>query len=115
MEKNKTNFRRSSFVFIAPSIQDNLPNTVMEALACGTPCVAFNIGGMPDLIDHKLNGYLARPFEVEDLAEGIKWILADRQRHYTMTQAAREKVKQCFTLEIQAEKYSKLFKSILNK
>lgn len=102
-------------VFVAPSIQDNLPNTVIEALACGTPCVAFDIGGMPDSIDHKLNGYLARPFEVEDLAEGIKWILADRQRHYTMTQAAREKVKQCFTLEIQAEKYSKLFKSILNK
>ncbi|WP_287293429.1 glycosyltransferase family 4 protein [Moorena sp. SIO2C4] len=40
-------------VFVAPSLQDNLPNTVMEAIACGTPCVAFNIGGMPDLIDRQ--------------------------------------------------------------
>ena len=40
-------------VFVAPSIQDNLPNTVMEALACGTPCVAFKIGGMPDMIEHE--------------------------------------------------------------
>ncbi len=101
-------------VFVAPSIQDNLANTVMEALACGTPCVAFNIGGMPDMIEHKQNGYLAQSFEVEDLAEGIKWILADRQRHYKITQVARNKVEQCFTLEIQAQKYSKLLKSILN-
>jgi glycosyltransferase involved in cell wall biosynthesis len=47
----------SADVFVAPSIQDNLPNTVMESLACGTPCVAFNIGGMPEMIEHQKNGY----------------------------------------------------------
>src|SRR5690606_32116939 len=45
-------------VFVAPSVQDNLPNTVMEALCCGVPCVAFSIGGMPDMISHQQNGYL---------------------------------------------------------
>ena len=46
-------------VFVVPSIEDNLPNTVMEALSCGTPCVAFKIGGVPDMIDHKV--YRAMP------------------------------------------------------
>lgn len=65
-------------VLVVPSRQDNLPNTVMEALACGTPCVAFEVGGLPDLITHRMNGYLAQPFSVEDLAQGIGWALANR-------------------------------------
>ncbi|MEA5573951.1 glycosyltransferase family 4 protein [Calothrix sp. UHCC 0171] len=100
-------------VFVAPSIQDNLPNTVMEAMSCGTPCVAFNIGGMPDMIEHEKNGYLAQPFEVEDLAQGIAWVLENKERHQKMCDRAREKVKQEFTLEIQASRYLSLFKEIL--
>ncbi len=60
-------------VFVAPSTYDNLPNTVMEALACGTPVVAFDVGGMPDMIIKGSNGYLADPFSVEDLAKGIRY------------------------------------------
>ncbi|WP_373544557.1 glycosyltransferase, partial [Chamaesiphon sp.] len=62
-------------VFVAPSRQDNLPNTVVEAIACGTPTVAFKIGGMPDLIQHQVSGYLALPDDVKDLARGIEWVL----------------------------------------
>ena len=62
-------------VFVAPSIQDNLPNTVMEAAACGTPTVAFDVGGLPDLVEHGRTGYLARPFETDDLAKGIALLL----------------------------------------
>lgn len=65
-------------VFVAPSVQDNLPNTVMEALACGTPCVAFHIGGMHDMIDHQQSGYLAKPFDAADLAHGLEWTMANR-------------------------------------
>lgn len=100
-------------VFVAPSIQDNLPNTVMEALACGTPCVAFNIGGMPDMIEHQKNGYLALPFEVEDLARGIAWVLEDKQHWQSLSWRARKKVEQEFTLERQAKTYLKLFEEIL--
>lgn len=100
-------------VFVAPSLQDNLPNTVMEALACGVPCVAFNIGGMSDMIEHQQNGYLARPFETEDLAQGIIWTLEDRQRWHTLSQRSRQKVEQEFTLEIQARNYRKLFEEVL--
>ena len=100
-------------VFVAPSVQDNLPNTVMEALACGTPSVAFNIGGMPDMIEHQQNGYLAQPFEIEDLAKGITWILEDKQRWQSLSNRAREKVEWEFTLSIQASKYLKLYNQIL--
>jgi glycosyltransferase involved in cell wall biosynthesis len=100
-------------VFIAPSIQDNLPNTVMEALACGTPCVAFNIGGMPDMIEHQRNGYLAQPFEIEDLAQGIAWILEDKERHQKICDRAREKVEKEFPLELQARRYTSLYTSLL--
>ncbi|MGA7932346.1 MAG: glycosyltransferase family 4 protein, partial [Kovacikia sp.] len=96
-------------VFIAPSLQDNLPNTVMEALACGTPCVAFNIGGMPDLISHQQMGYLAKPYEVDDLAQGIRWVLEDSDRHHNLSQQAREAVVKSFTLRQQATAYLSLY------
>jgi len=79
-------------VFVSPSVQDNLPNTVMESLACGTPCVAFDIGGMPDMIDHQQNGYLAKHFDVEDLASGIAWVLKDEERLQKLGVNGREKV-----------------------
>lgn len=101
-------------VFVTASIQDNLPNTVMEALASGTPCVAFNIGGIPDMIEHQRNGYLAQPFEVESLAKGIDWILSndDPQK---ICDRAREKVEQEFSLELQARRYSQLFNQLISQ
>lgn len=96
-------------VFVAPSIQDNLPNTVMEAIACGTPCVAFNIGGMPDMIEHEQNGYLAKPYEISDLAAGIAWVLENPDRYQKLSWRAREKTEQEFTLELQAHRYLSLF------
>jgi glycosyltransferase involved in cell wall biosynthesis len=100
-------------VFVAPSVQDNLPNTVLEAIACGTPCVAFDIGGMPDLIKHKHNGYLARPYEIEDFAQGINWILDDRERLQKLSEASRAKAEQEFTLTLQASRYRDLFQEIV--
>jgi len=101
--------------FIAPSSQDNLPNTVMEALACGIPCVAFNIGGMAEMIEHQKNGYLAQPFEVEDLAQGIAWVLENRERHQKLCEYARKKAEQEFTEELQARRYASLFTDILGQ
>jgi glycosyltransferase involved in cell wall biosynthesis len=101
-------------VFAAPSTEDNLPNTVLEAIACGTPCVAFKIGGMPDMIEHQRNGYLAQPYETEDLARGIAWTLQDRENHQKLCHRAREKTEQEFTLELQANRYLSLYEEILN-
>lgn len=99
-------------VFVAPSTQDNLPNTVMESLACGTPSVAFKIGGMPDLIEHQQNGYLAKPFEIDSLAEAIIWVLEDQERHKKLCYRAREKAEQEFSLELQAHRYLSLFEEV---
>lgn len=62
-------------VFVTPSLQENLPNTLMESMACGTPCVGFNIGGIPEMIDHKQNGYVAKYKDTLDLANGLLWVL----------------------------------------
>lgn len=95
-------------VFVAPSTQDNLPNTVMEALACGTPCVAFNIGGMPEMIEHQHNGYLAQAFDSEDLARGIIWVLENQETN-RLGHCARQKAEQEFTLELQSRRYESLY------
>lgn len=100
-------------VVVAPSLQENLSNTVMESLACGTPVVAFNIGGMPDMIDHQMNGYLARPFETDDLAEGIMWVLENTDRRNTLSQRARQTVLERYALKIVANRYLSLYQSIL--
>jgi glycosyltransferase involved in cell wall biosynthesis len=101
-------------VFVAPSIQDNLPNTVMESMSCGTPCVAFNIGGMCDMIDHKRTGYLATPFEVEDLVKGIVWVLEDKEYCQKLQYDSHEKSLREFAPEVQAHRYLSLYKDILN-
>ncbi len=101
-------------VFVAPSLQDNLPNTVMEAIACGTPCVAFNTGGMPDMIEHYSNGYLAQPYQVEDLAQGIAWVIENRERHQKLCDRARKKAEQEFSLERQARRYCSIYRELLS-
>jgi glycosyltransferase involved in cell wall biosynthesis len=100
-------------VFIAPSIQDNLPNTVMEAAACGTPSVAFKIGGLPDLVEHGRTGYLARPFETDDLAKGIALLLGDDEKRAELGEAARHKVVAEFALERIARRHAELYREIL--
>jgi glycosyltransferase involved in cell wall biosynthesis len=101
-------------VFVAPSIQDNLPNTVLEALACSTPAVAFAIGGMPDLIEHQRQGYLAQPFDIKDLAAGMAWVLADPERTAQLAAAARARAEQSFGLPQQAQRYRALFAELLS-
>ncbi|MDI3546995.1 MAG: hypothetical protein PWR10_647 [Halanaerobiales bacterium] len=102
-------------VFIAPSLEDNLPNTVMESMACGTPVVAFNIGGMPDMLEHKKNGYLAEYKSAEDLAEGIGWILKDERRLKVLGKETREKVINNYSFRIVGKKYLNLYEELLTR
>lgn len=101
-------------VFVAPSTQDNLPNTVMEASACATPSVAFNIGGLADLIEHEHTGYLARPFETDDLAHGLSWLLSDGQRLRFCGKQAREKVEGEFEASFIARRHQALYEELLS-
>ncbi len=63
--------------FVLPSLEDNLPNTIMEAMACGVPCVGFRVGGIPEMIDHQENGYVTEPRQSDDLAHGIRYVLEE--------------------------------------
>jgi len=100
-------------VTVVPSTQENLSNTVMESLSCGTPVVAFNIGGMPDMIDHQSNGYLARPFESDDLAEGIMWVLDNHSRLELLSQQSRKTAIERYTLDRIANRYLSLYQEVL--
>jgi len=99
-------------LFAAPSVQDNLPNTVMEAFACGTPCVAFRIGGLPDMIEHQENGYLAEPFDAEDLAHGIAWSLENQGRRHRLSSRATEKVISEFAVGLISKRYMALYEEL---
>ena len=101
-------------VFLAPSLEDNLPNTVMESLACGTPVAAFNTGGIPDMVNHKSNGYLAEYKSSSDLAAGIAWIYQEANRA-ELNLNARRMVEEHFSEHIIAQKHIELYKSLLNK
>ncbi|WP_303070948.1 glycosyltransferase [Bacteroides nordii] len=72
-EDNMSMLYNAVDVFVSPSLADNLPSTLIEALACGIPVVSFNIGGIPDIIQHKENGYLAKYKDINDLYQGIIW------------------------------------------
>ena len=102
-------------VFVLPSIQDNLPNTVMESLACGTPVVAFDIGGISDMVEHQMNGYLARGGDADGLTLGMGWVLEDPERNYRLGKISREKVEQAYSLGAVAQRYLDLYTKILKE
>jgi glycosyltransferase involved in cell wall biosynthesis len=102
-------------VFAAPSLLENLPGTVMESMACGTPCVAFRQGGVADLIDHEISGYLAQPYEVESFTRGMAWVLEDDNRHAQLADRALSKIKDGFSLELMSRRYADLYRELQEK
>ena len=97
-------------LFVTPSLQDNLPNTIVEAMACGVPCVGFNVGGIPEMIDHKVNGYVAAHRSSGDFAEGIGWCL-DGERHDDLCRQARHKALITYSEPIVAQLYQEVYES----
>ena len=91
-------------VFVTPSLQDNLPNTIAEAMSCGTPCVGFNVGGIPEMIDHMKNGYVASYRDATDLAEGIRFVI-----NHDMRAAARSKASIAYNEAEVAELYIDIY------
>jgi glycosyltransferase involved in cell wall biosynthesis len=100
-------------VMVVPSKQESFGQTAAEAIACGTPVVAFNATGLKDIVDHHKNGYLAEPYDVRDLAQGITWVLQDQDRWYILSEQARQKAQQEFALTVPAQKYAQLYQEVL--
>jgi glycosyltransferase involved in cell wall biosynthesis len=103
----------ASEVVVVPSLQENLSNTIMESLSCGTPVVAFDVGGNSDMIEHQRNGYLAKPYDAIDLAYGIDWVL-NNQSYAELSKNARDKVLKEFDSSIVVKKYISLYQEILS-
>jgi glycosyltransferase involved in cell wall biosynthesis len=99
-------------VFVIPSLEDNLPNTILDAMACGTPCVGFNVGGIPEMIDHKINGYIAKYKDADDLAAGIEWVLENKESA-GLPAACLKKVQENYTEPVVAEKYINLYRGLM--
>jgi glycosyltransferase involved in cell wall biosynthesis len=99
-------------VMVIPSKREAFGQTASESLSCGTPVVAFGIGGLPDIINHKINGYLAQPFDTLDLAKGIDWVL-NSENYDELSKNAREKVVREFDYGIVAKKYINRYEEIL--
>jgi glycosyltransferase involved in cell wall biosynthesis len=95
-------------VMVVPSLQENLAATIMEPLACGTPVVAFGIGGNVDMIDHGSNGYIARPFDAAELAACIDRVLRHPDPE-SLRRAARAKVEKCYSYPVMADAYRALY------
>lgn len=102
-------------VFVIPSLEDNLPNTIIESLACGTPVVGFNTGGIPDLILDNYNGFLAKKRDEKDLARKINHLLRNQQLITEFSNNARTFIEENCDNQIQSKKYMELYNLILNK
>jgi glycosyltransferase involved in cell wall biosynthesis len=102
-------------VFVITSLQDNLPNTVLEAMACGIPVVGFDTGGIPDMVRPGETGLLAPVGDVRALREAISQCLLDRDKREAMGVNCRKVVEREYTLEVQAKRYIALYEKILGE
>ena len=107
-EQRMARLYRSADVFVLPSLSENLPNTIMEAMACGVPCLGFRVGGIPEEIDHQRTGYVARYRDAEDLAHGLHWLLYEADGKALAKECVR-KVEQCYSQAAVAVKYTEVY------
>jgi glycosyltransferase involved in cell wall biosynthesis len=101
-------------LFVLPTRADNLPLVLQESMACGTPMVSFNIGGVPDLVRPGVTGYLANPEDADDLSSGIVKLLDNQNERDRLGRNCREITLSEYTLELQATRYIQLYQKISN-
>ena len=110
-EKDVVDLYNAVDVFVLPSLEENLPNMVMEAMACGVPCVAFQTGGVPEMVDHLHNGYVARYRDAADLANGIHWVLSEPGNE--LSEEARRKAVSSYSEQAVARQYINIYNQAL--
>lgn len=90
-EKQMISLYNAVDIYVTPSLQDNLPNTIMESMSCAVPCVGFKVGGIPEMIDHRQTGYVADYKDSKDFADGIAWVLQP-ENYDRLSKNSRDKV-----------------------
>lgn len=111
-ERQLVDVYNSADVFVIPSLDDNLPNTIMEAMACGVPSVGFKVGGIPEMIEHQKNGYVANFKDADDLAAGIHWVLDEADKEDLKKQCV-QKVMSCYSQRSVAMRYVEVYNQAL--
>lgn len=101
-------------LFVIPSLQDNLPNTIIESMLCGTPVVGFRTGGIPEMIDHRVNGYLAKCKSSTDLAEGMRWVLSS-DSYAKLSAETRDLAVKRFSRDRSVEMHIDLYRNMVNR
>lgn len=100
-------------VVIMPSRQEAFGQVASEAQACGTPAVVFNKGGPIDIVAHKETGYLAKPFDTQDLANGICWVIDEQTKGDHLSQNSRQRAVSLFAPEVAGQKYVQMYENML--
>jgi len=96
-------------IVVVPSRVETFGQVAAEAHACATPVVSFDIGGLRDIIEHKKTGYLAKPFDTKDFANGIKWTLNNNTLENNLSLQSRKRVENFFSYKVIAQKYYQVF------
>ncbi len=101
-------------VFVHPSRAEMLPLVLLESMACGTPMVSFDVGGVPDLVRPGVTGYLARPEDAIDLRDGIVQLVEDEARRENMGRRCRKIAVEEYSLELETQRYLELYDQLVN-
>ncbi len=101
-------------MFILPSLEDNLPNTMIEAMSCGTPVIAFEIGGIPDLVTNSMTGFTAPEKNLQVMAKKIIQLIENKELRQQMSNQCRQLIVDNYSLENQANNYLNLYQNLLN-
>ena len=99
-------------VMVVPSRQETLAQTATEAQACGCSMVAFSSTGLLDVVEHRVTGYLAKPYDSDDLANGIRWVIENKERHASLSNAARERALHLWAPEVVIPQYKAIYESV---
>lgn len=99
-------------VMVVPSRQENLPQTGTEAQACGCPVVGFDCTGMPDIVENRVTGYLAKAYDPLDMASGIDWVLQDAERRAALARNARQRAVSLWSPEVIVPQYLELYREV---
>ena len=102
-------------LFVAPTLQDNLPNTILEAISCGVPVVAFNVGGVPEIIRDGVEGRLVPCRDIAALRSAIYTSLENNDVRLQMGVNARQRALQEYGLQLQASRYLELYNSLISR
>lgn len=101
-------------LYIMTSLEDNLPNTILESISCGTPVLAFSVGGIPDMVKSGITGDLITPFDIDNMSKRLLYLLNHPELLQQMSNCCRQYAEKQYAITIQATRYKQLYTELLS-